>query len=445
MGWVAGDTPFRGLDGAGERRRLKMRALAAFSRFEEVWDFNDFWKRGNTFDACLNLADAMRRQWPGDPEVRNMQKQVGKMSEKNLAFFGQFDPGHLWADDFGWWGLMGLNARDYWLKMENPVWADSYLKLAGSCWENMTRLYDYSPAAKPVAHGCRNGDAEGNNKGVKNTVTNVLLFLLSCRLYRAVRTEDIRDRDKYLDMAYRQWSWFREWIGLKQYEYLKGIPQGGALVQERPVAFFEGSDYADRLHPPWQAGWLWTGDQGMLAAALAEMLMLKNELAAYLDRHDKASGFDTGRFEGEVRNLITRLGRGIKAALTGSKDAIIREAPFFSSFGPNHGNDYLAGRGILMRYAGADQVKKYLGADLTKNIKATAEAIWNTRDRASNQFKPEFTDPAEDRLYIKQFRAWWGLADDVLKWDIGTMNEQEKSGVCQSVGLDALGAVIRSF
>ena len=34
---------------------LKQQSLLAFNRFEDVWNFNDFWKRGNTFDAVLYL------------------------------------------------------------------------------------------------------------------------------------------------------------------------------------------------------------------------------------------------------------------------------------------------------------------------------------------------------------------------------------------------------
>ena len=44
--------------------QLRQQAFRAFKRFEEVWDFNDFWKRGNTFDACLVFADAVNPQWP---------------------------------------------------------------------------------------------------------------------------------------------------------------------------------------------------------------------------------------------------------------------------------------------------------------------------------------------------------------------------------------------
>ena len=65
-------------------------------------------------------------------------------------------------------------------------------------------------------------------------------------------------------------------------------------------------------------------------------------------------------FENQIRSLIKMIGNGIKDALIGDKDDIIREAPCLSSFGPNHGNDYLAGRGILMRYLGSDEVKALL-------------------------------------------------------------------------------------
>ena len=116
--------------------KLKARSIAAFNRFEEVWDFNDFWKRGNTFDACLTFVDAANQQWPNDPEIIAMQITVNDMLEENLTFFNRFDPGSLWADDFGWWGLMGLNAHRHLLRMSEKELANKYLKLSTDlCWE----------------------------------------------------------------------------------------------------------------------------------------------------------------------------------------------------------------------------------------------------------------------------------------------------------------------
>ncbi|MFC1542906.1 hypothetical protein ACFL4K_00005, partial [Candidatus Neomarinimicrobiota bacterium] len=64
---------------------------------------------------------------------------------------------------------------------------------------------------------------------------------------------------------------------------------------------------------------------------------------------------------------------------------------------------------------------------------------------ANTQFQPEFTSIVNDKLYIEQFRELWGLADDIYKWDIIKMKEQNKQSVCQSIGLDALGAAIKSL
>lgn len=427
--------------------KLRKMAFAAFDRFAEIWNFNDFWKRGNTFDACLTFVDAVIGQWPDDPKTKEMQLKVKTMLEENLAFFNRFDPGDLWADDFGWWGLMGLNARKHLIRMGETELAGKYLTLSTDlCWEYKKKnAYDHSNTGLPVPHGCRNGDAKGVSKGVKNTVTNVLLFLLSSRIYRLTLTEKISDNEKYLDMAYRQWTWFDQWFKLDEYQYLKKTSPNGALVQERPRAVFEGSDYQEIVHPTWAEGWVWTGDQGMIIAALTDMLAVRKELAVWIASNNIDAAFDATAFEKRIRSLIKMIGYGIKTALISDKDGIIREAPCYSNFGPAFGNDYLAGRGIMMRYIGAKEEKNLLEIDLSKNIMATVDAIWNTRDKTTNQFKPEFTSIENDKLYVGQFKKCWGLADNVLQWDIQKMNEQQKQGVCQSIGLDALGAAIKQL
>jgi len=439
FGGMVGINPFQDDD-------IKKQSIAAFKRFESVWNFNDFWKRGNTFDACLTFADAMHRKWPGDAEVISMQKRIGEMLEENYLFFMSFDAGKLWADDFGWWGLMGINARRHLLRLGKTSLADKYAYLSTHlCWEQeRDHAYDFSDTAKPVPHGCRNGDANGQSKGVKNTVTNVLFFLLSCRIYRLTLEENIADNDKYLEMAYRQWVWFDSWFHLEKYGYLQKLKSAGVLVQERPTAFFEGSDYKDTTHPTWEKGWVWTGDQGMLLAALTDMLAIKNNLDAWIKKNKINPDFNVEAFEKTVTNYISLLNKGIQSALTGNADSIIREAPFKANFGPEFGNDYLAGRGIMMRYLGKLD-KQMSSIDFSKNAKATAAAIWKTRDTANNQFKPEFTTIENDKLYVKQYRKLTGIGDEVHQWQIQTMNEQQKFGVCQSIGLDAFGAVINGL
>jgi hypothetical protein len=420
---------------------LKDRSLAAFRRFEEVWEFNDFWKRGNTFDACLTFVDAAMQRWPGDSEVVRMQRTVTKMLEVNLAFFARFDPGGLWADDFGWWGLMALNARRHLKRRGEHALAEQYLALSiNLCWEYKRKTaYDLTPDAKPVPHGCRNGDANGVSRGVKNTVTNVLLFLLSSRICRTALADARAPEREHLAMAWAQWQWFSRWFTLEEYQYLKKLSPSAALVQERPMARFDGSDYQETVHPPWAEGWIWTGDQGMLIAALADMLALKDALQEWLND----TGTITASFEADLRRIIATLGNGIASGLVGASDGIFREAPCLSSFGPNHGNDYLAGRGIMMRYLGDPAIAALTGIDLPSSIEATADALWRTRDASHDQFQPEFTSEPNDRLYIAQYNKLMGAADNVRVWDLQTMDEQQKHGVCQSIGLDALGAAIR--
>lgn len=425
--------------------QLKEMSIAAFKRFKEVWNFNDFWKRGNTFDACLVFADAALEKWPNDSEILQMQKDIKGMLEENLEFFKRFDPGSLWADDFGWWGLQALNARRHLLKMGETELAEKFWKLSTDlCWEYKKKTaYDNSSDALPVPHGCRNGDANGDSLGVKNTVTNVLLFLLSSRIFRVAQAENVADKDKYLDMAYRQWLWFENWFKLEKYEYLKKISDVAALVQERPMAEFEGSGYTEKIHPPWAEGWVWTGDQGMLVGALSDMLHVQDDLEIFVAKNYPENKFVKRDFDKIARSIVSWIGNGVKAALVGEVDGIIREAPCYSSFGPNHGNDYLAGRGIMMRYLGASEEKGLLGVELSDSIEATLRAIWETRDPNNNQFQPEFTTEANDKIYIEQFRSLWGLADNIRKWNIARMKERNKLGVCQSIGLDMLGAAIK--
>jgi hypothetical protein len=426
---------------------IKQQAFLAFKRFEEVWNFSDFWKRGNTFDACLVFADALRQKWPDDPRVNEINKQIIIMLEQNLAFFESVSVDTMWADDFGWWGLMGLNARTFLLNESQNELADKYWELSTDlCWEYKKKTaYDHNPDAKPVPHGCRNGDAKGESLGVKNTVTNVLLFLLSTRIYKVAIAENADGANKYLDMAYRQWVWFSEWFKLDEYEYLKKLSTNGALVQERPIAFFEGSGYTDKIHPPWAEGWVWTGDQGMLVAALSDLILVKNDIAEFVSKNNLDDKFDASEFEMKARNIVQLIGTGVKNALVSDADGLIREAPCFSSFGLTHGRDYLAGRGIMMRYLGAEQEKSRIGVNLDDAVLKTVKAIWETRNPENNQFKPEYTTAENDKLYVEQFRSLWGLADDVHRWDLNTMIEKNKNAVCQSVGMDIIGAAIKTL
>ena len=111
--------------------------------------------------------------------------------------------------------------------------------------------------------------------------------------------------------------------------------------------------------------------------------------------------------------------------LSPNVDGIIREAPCLSSFGPEHGRDYLAGRGIMMRYLGFGAGKIIaLGLTLMMQCRKQLKPSGKLEIQDNNQFQPEYTSAENDKLYVEQFRKLWGLADDVHKWESGYDGEE---------------------
>ena len=71
------------------------------------------------------------------------------------------------------------------------------------------------------------------------------------------------------------------------------------------------------------------------------------------------ASFDVKTYESRLRSLIKIIAIGVKNAMVSDVDGIIREAPCYSSFGPEHGRDYLSGRGIIMRYLGSNEERGF--------------------------------------------------------------------------------------
>jgi len=81
----------------------------------------------------------------------------------------------------------------------------------------------------------------------------------------------------------------------------------------------------------------------------------------------------------------------------------------------------------MLRYLGAPDIMRNTGVNFKKNISATVDALWQTREKSKDQFKPEFTTVENDKLYIQQFRKLWGKADDIYKWDIANMGDKNRA------------------
>jgi hypothetical protein len=155
------------IDSLLSREDLISYSFKAFERFKKVWDFDNFWKRANTCDACISLSEALIAQKPNDPEVGKILQAVQEMLEQNLAYYKTCEIDEKWGDDFGWCGLMGLNAYKLLKKLGNETLAIKYFDLSRDCWCYMIKHgYDESMDSKPVAQGCRNNPANSPNDGV---------------------------------------------------------------------------------------------------------------------------------------------------------------------------------------------------------------------------------------------------------------------------------------
>lgn len=414
---------------------IELYSFQAFGCFCKVWDFDDFWKRANTCDACISLVDAlMSRQYNNDVLLAEMSGTIQEMLEKNITYYRGTNLATKWVDDFGWWGLMSLNAFKLLQKLGRDELAKEYFNLAKESWDYLIKQgYDESPDAKPVAHGCRNCTAEAPKEGVKNTIVNALLLLLSTRLYRDSGAVGI-DRKPFLEMAAKQWTWFSQWLDRK-YGYFKDFDSNAALVNERPLDLDGGSDYQDTTHPDWpkdSKGWFWTGDHGLLIAALFDLLDLKDELTPFLN-----SGF-----EAQVLDTVQQLVRGVSQAMLGDED-VFYEPPCSTSYGSLYSGDYIGGRGILVRYMDVNRIKALMGIDFSTCINETAKALWDSRDETSNQFKADFTSMQHTQAYFNRFEKHVGFQDNVSIWNLSSSDPKFVAAAPQAVGLDFLAAAYK--
>jgi len=440
------------------RADIKAWAIAAVKRFSQpyndsnlpLWQFNDFWRRSNTFHAYLRFVEAAERRWSTtDPELKEMQALREAMITANSKFFdSQIGGKKVWADDYGWCGISCVEARDYLLRIGDQKRADEYLQRAKGCWNTMCSVgYDSSNTAKPVPQGCSNiseENKEKREKGTKNSVTNSNLLVLSLRLYNALKNTDKPAATQYLNMAYAQFVWFNTWfkdnyVSLDDGYYLRQItgPEGiiQGLLHERPRA---KPDYDITDRPNWETGWVWSGDQGLILAALAELYLVRDDLSPWIP--------DPPTFANDVRQAFSSIARGVRRLLFGgvdSVDGVLREAPFHASFDHAFGADYVGGRGVLLRYISEEAVTQMLGNSFYPlGFSATAAAVWNSRD-AQNQFAALW-NKNNDKAFNQLFVQLWESGDDSIdEWVLES--SQAVDGVLQAAGLDSFTAAILSL
>ena len=420
---------------------IKLFSIKAFSRYAEVWEFKDFWKRANTCDACLALLEPFFEQKFHDREVEEMFVTIQEILEKNLKYYEESDLKNMWIDDFGWWGLMGLNAFKLMEKIGNYELSQKYLNLSKNCFKRMIDFgLDINKDVKPVPFGIRNTTQNESNSGVKNTVVNALLILLSTKLYCLHVERNFNGSDDFLKMACEQWIWFSKWFEKtdEKYQYFKSFigDDQAALVGERPLDFSDGSDYKETGHPDWSLGWVWSGDYGLLIGAFGDLIAYKDNLAKYALKEKLE--FNLADFESKITSVTKKLIHGVQKGMIGN-DGIFHEPPCIASYNMN-GNDYLAGRGILLRYMDLEFVKKLTGIDFKDNILKTVCALWSTRDESNNQFIANFTPPQANVDFANQCGSLLGFSDRATCWILSHEKQNEVEAITQALGIDCLAA-----
>jgi hypothetical protein len=294
---------------------------------------NNYWRLGNAFDS---LTDYMR--WWGGPD--HALPAIIYNKYQTLVNPDTWNRSDCWYDDYGWWGIASAKAYDpaydFFFTGDNKK---NFQQLALDCWRTFndgkpdsTAGWNYKGAPN-VWTNRDNGNPDENywnqkanwatprfDNGVGSglhgvwqyeifrekrlnecsyynpcdpkkvylgpfqlTVVNALYFLLALRLYNVARDQSMRQPvlDEYGFLR----AWFSDSLGADSLLLSFGdtAKPPALLVRERITTYAE----IDGQYPPvkqWYGmlGACWGGDQGLMIAALVELLQ------AYPDQSEAA-------------------------------------------------------------------------------------------------------------------------------------------------------------
>ncbi len=320
----------------------------------------NFWRIANAFTTLIDFF-AITQQ---------ANLFIGQSTHD--AFQGKNRPGW-WYDDYSWWIIALLRAARYtqYVGYNETEW----LGFAQDCWNNMepaTQVWAnadkqiFARAQPRFDGGCWNHDfvqyecdpLYSTDRwpacGIQNTVTNAQYLVATARLSL--------DAD-----AKRQYGWLRNWFFdpslSDDQKLLVNYDAYTSLVRERVSTFAQAPD---GTYPPtlnYDKDRRWTGDQGILAGAMLEMVSL--------DPPGQSEYYAIAR---------SVLG-GVRTRLIGNGQILLPWMPA-NSFDSTYGIDYSTGIGVFMRYvlylysSNDPVIKSYISSDLYKSfIQANADAV----------------------------------------------------------------------
>jgi hypothetical protein len=271
---------------------------AAHSKFETLLtvyskplvkkDPRSYWKFGNTTDTMTDFLDIDQKS------ADAVAKAVVTQYDASLKALDGYDSA--WFDDFGWWIIAFERAaqKSYFSKA-----APQFRDRMSNCWSRFTgrapftwarHLKNTFPDCGPAVDGGvwneywegthwsfpgpkdgipNSKESEQSLHGIQNSVTNAVYLISAQRLgvTDPKAKEDAEREFKFLD------TWFT--ITPDPLWWLQPDAQDAALVRERVSHF--AYDPKTKGYPPnkgYQAGWVWTGDQGLMIGALTDRIHL---------------------------------------------------------------------------------------------------------------------------------------------------------------------------
>lgn len=333
-------------------------AARGFDRLINLWGhgepFTDhigqgFWHAGNTLHTCIEylLLDPPSRPNPIVAASFDLFEKY-RDTDPNPAKWG------FWRDDYGWWGRSLLLAYRHaeQLQLTRP---DLYLKAAHLCWQGLQTAWD------PRNGGCWNTPDHNDPNCRQNSVTNELFLLLSLEL-AAVSEAPAED---YRTWAHESRAWFL------RFDHSQQLYNDQGLVLETP-----GEQH--------EAGWVWSGDQGLYAACCAkatDTLGPSDPPGRYPD--------GTGVVRAASQDLFDTQG-------------VLRES---TSSTTNTDVDYATGKGVFFRSATNPELFPDNQATLT-----SAAYVWNRRPPNSagqDQFGYDWNLPPGQQPTSGTGPLWW--------------------------------------
>jgi hypothetical protein len=450
----------------------------ALKYYKGIWakdvftEWGHLWAKANQAHSYLRFAEVASKCYPTLVNPSTDLDWYVLMKDPQNLFFGDLwnaitsatDTPRFWVDDYGWCGLACIKVAETYRNLNFVPPSDSnghtwmeWRDKAFICMQLMFKAAQSSASqgGSPVANGLSNQPiVDPSGFYLKNTVTNALYFLLPmtlydwCKQYPSDSPAPAISNAGLLQIAWMQYSWFRDWFAVKPNAppgvWNKGIPFNYyhrqtpnlrnyfALIEDRPVAF-DPDTYDPEGVVEWSPDGVWSGDQGLMLAAMALFYIYAQDLHEVLFMPQTT----VTEVQDNIKQWFLEVARGVwlylcsDTANNPAGDFVLREAPFSFTFGTEYVIDYMCGRAVLARFFSLEKTKsvwqqfvaKPYSALFDKCFATTAQVIDSTSGGEPAQLSARWNGGAPDEVANAFFFTKFGtvegktVTDFDFSWD----------------------------